>query len=47
MLADVVDLGGPGGILTASHIVGERMRAIVEAPTSEERHALEDELRPV
>lgn len=47
MLADVLDLGGAGGILTASHIVGERMRAIAEAPTSEERHALEDDLKPV
>jgi 4-hydroxy-tetrahydrodipicolinate synthase len=47
MLADVVDLGGPGGILTASHIAGERMRDVVEAPTSEERHAIEDELRPL
>lgn len=47
MLADVADLGGAGGILTASHLVGGRMRAVYEAPTSEERHALEDDLRPV
>ena len=47
MLADVVDIGGPGGILTASHVAGERMRAVVEAPTSEERHAREDELQPL
>src|SRR3712207_1880842 len=47
MLADVIDLGGAGGILTASHLVGERMRAIAEAPTTEERHAIEEELRPL
>jgi 4-hydroxy-tetrahydrodipicolinate synthase len=47
MLADVLDIGGPGGILTASHVVGDQMRAIADAPTSEERHRLEDELRPV
>jgi len=44
LLATVVDLGGPGGILTASHLVGDRMRAVTEAPTSEERHRLEAEL---
>ena len=47
MLADVLDIGGPGGILTASHIVGDRMHAIADAGTSEERHALEDELKPL
>jgi 4-hydroxy-tetrahydrodipicolinate synthase len=46
MLADVVDIGGPGGILVASHIVGEQMKRIVDAP-ADERHAVEDELRPV
>lgn len=47
MLADVLDIGGPGGILTASHVAGERMHAIVEAADTERRHALEDELRPL
>ena len=46
MLADVLDLGEPGGILTASHIVGDRMRAMVDA-SPEERRRIEDGLRPV
>jgi len=32
MLADVLDLGGAGGILVASHIVGDEMRAMVDEP---------------
>jgi 4-hydroxy-tetrahydrodipicolinate synthase len=32
MLADVLDLGEPGGILTGSHLFGEEMRAMVEEP---------------
>ncbi len=32
MLADVLDLGGAGGILVASHLVGEQMRAMVDDP---------------
>lgn len=32
MLAEVLDLGGAGGILVASHIVGEQMRAMVDEP---------------
>ena len=32
MLADVLDLGGAGGILVASHLVGEQMRAMVDNP---------------
>ncbi len=32
MLADVLDLGEPGGILTGSHIFGEEMRRMVEEP---------------
>ena len=46
MLADVLDLGEPGGILTASHLVGDRMRAMVDA-SPEERRRIEDELRPL
>ena len=34
MLADVVELGGAGGILVASHLVGERMRRMVDEPAS-------------
>ena len=32
MLAEVLDLGGLGGILVASHVVGPQMRQIVEQP---------------
>lgn len=32
MLAEVLDMGGPGGILVASHLVGDEMRRMVEEP---------------
>ncbi|MDQ6834640.1 MAG: 4-hydroxy-tetrahydrodipicolinate synthase [Actinomycetota bacterium] len=32
MLADVLDLGGPGGVLTGSHIFGLEMRRMVDEP---------------
>jgi len=32
MLADVLDMGEPGGICVASHIVGEEMRRMVDEP---------------
>ncbi len=32
LLADVLDLGEPGGILTASHVFGEEMRRMVDEP---------------
>jgi 4-hydroxy-tetrahydrodipicolinate synthase len=32
MLADVLDLGEPGGITVASHVVGEQMRRMVDEP---------------
>lgn len=32
MLADVLDLGGAGGILVASHVVGEQMKRMVDEP---------------
>jgi 4-hydroxy-tetrahydrodipicolinate synthase len=32
MLADVLDLGEPGGILTSSHILGEEFRRMVDEP---------------
>jgi 4-hydroxy-tetrahydrodipicolinate synthase len=32
MLAEVLDLGGPGGILVASHVVGEAMHRMVDEP---------------
>ncbi|MDQ3742024.1 MAG: 4-hydroxy-tetrahydrodipicolinate synthase [Actinomycetota bacterium] len=46
MLADVLDLGEPGGILTASHLVGDRMRSMVDA-SPEERRQIEDGLQPL
>jgi len=32
MLADVLDLGEPGGVLTGSHLFGEQMRRMVDEP---------------
>ena len=32
MLADVLDMGGTGGILVASHLVGEEMRRMIDEP---------------
>ena len=45
ILARVLDLGGPGGILTASHIVGPEMRRMVDEPG--ERAAIHNSLLPV
>jgi 4-hydroxy-tetrahydrodipicolinate synthase len=39
MLADVLDMGGTGGILVASHLVGREMRRMVDEPG--ERQAIE------
>jgi 4-hydroxy-tetrahydrodipicolinate synthase len=43
VLAQVMDLGGTGGILVASHLVGREMRRIIDEP--ERRHEIEDGLR--
>jgi 4-hydroxy-tetrahydrodipicolinate synthase len=43
ILAEVMDLGGTGGILVASHLVGREMRRIVDEP--ERRREIEDGLR--
>jgi 4-hydroxy-tetrahydrodipicolinate synthase len=43
ILAKVMDLGGTGGILVASHLVGREMRRIVDQP--ERRREIEDGLR--
>jgi 4-hydroxy-tetrahydrodipicolinate synthase len=43
ILAKVMDLGGAGGILVASHLVGREMRRIVDEP--ERRQEIEDGLR--
>jgi 4-hydroxy-tetrahydrodipicolinate synthase len=43
VLAKVMDLGGTGGILVSSHLVGREMRRIIDEP--DHRHEIEDELR--
>jgi 4-hydroxy-tetrahydrodipicolinate synthase len=42
VLARVMDLGGTGGILVASHLVGRQMRRIIDEPDS--RREIEDGL---
>ena len=43
MLADVLDLGGTGGILVSSHLAGREMRRMIDEPES--RHEIHEELR--
>jgi 4-hydroxy-tetrahydrodipicolinate synthase len=43
VLGKVLDLGGTGGILVASHLVGREMRRLIDEP--ERRRELEDGLR--
>jgi 4-hydroxy-tetrahydrodipicolinate synthase len=43
VLAQVMDLGGTGGILVASQLVGREMRRIIDEP--DRRHEIEDGLR--
>jgi 4-hydroxy-tetrahydrodipicolinate synthase len=45
MLAEVLDLGEPGGILTASHVFGDEMRRMVQEP--EHRHEIDQGLSDV
>jgi 4-hydroxy-tetrahydrodipicolinate synthase len=45
LLADVLDLGEPGGILTASHLFGAEMHAMVDEP--ERRREIEASLTDV
>ncbi len=45
LLADVLDLGEPGGILTASHIFGEEMHRMVDEP--EHRREIDAALQDV
>jgi 4-hydroxy-tetrahydrodipicolinate synthase len=45
MLASVLDLGGTGGILVASHLVAAEMRRMIDEPA--ERHAIEARLTPL
>jgi 4-hydroxy-tetrahydrodipicolinate synthase len=45
ILAKVLDLGGPGGILVASHVVGDEMRRMVDEPA--QRHEIDASLKDV
>src|SRR6185312_15779555 len=45
LLADVLDLGEPGGILVASHLLGEEMRRMVDEP--ERRREIDASLQDV
>ncbi|HWM19997.1 MAG TPA: dihydrodipicolinate synthase family protein, partial [Ilumatobacteraceae bacterium] len=45
MLGSVLDMGGTGGILVASHLVGREMRRMVDEP--DERAAIEERLLPL
>jgi 4-hydroxy-tetrahydrodipicolinate synthase len=45
LLAPVLDLGGGGGILVASHLVGREMRRMIDEP--DERHAIEEDISGV
>jgi 4-hydroxy-tetrahydrodipicolinate synthase len=44
MLADVLDMGGTGGVLVSSHLVGNEMRRMIDEPDSrrEIHHSLAD-----
>jgi 4-hydroxy-tetrahydrodipicolinate synthase len=45
MLADVLDLGEPGGVLTSSHLFGEEFRQMVDEP--ERRREIDGRLQDV
>jgi 4-hydroxy-tetrahydrodipicolinate synthase len=45
MLADVLDLGEPGGICVSSHVVGDEMRRMVDEP--DRRRAIDAGLRDI
>ena len=45
MLAEVLDKGGTGGILVASHIAGREMRRMIDEPES--RAEIDESLRPL
>ena len=45
MLADVLEMGGTGGITVASHLVGREMRRMIDEPES--RREIDDSLRPL
>jgi 4-hydroxy-tetrahydrodipicolinate synthase len=45
MLAEVLDMGEPGGILVAAHLVAEEMRRMVDEP--DQRHQIDASLQDV
>src|SRR5204862_1070632 len=45
MFARVLDMGEPGGILVASHVVGDEMRRMVDEP--DRRHEIDASLKDV
>jgi 4-hydroxy-tetrahydrodipicolinate synthase len=45
MLGEVMDMGGTGGILVASHLVGALMRRVIDEPG--QRAQIEEELAPL
>jgi 4-hydroxy-tetrahydrodipicolinate synthase len=45
MLADVLDMGGAGGILVGSHLVGEEMRRMIDEP--DRRREIAAEIQPL
>ena len=45
VLADVLDMGGTGGICVASHIVGTEMRRMIDEP--DQRHEIDEGLQDV
>jgi 4-hydroxy-tetrahydrodipicolinate synthase len=45
VFAEVLDMGGTGGILVASHLVGREMRRIVDEP--ENRAEIQESLKPL
>src|SRR5918997_2264047 len=45
MLADVLDMGGTGGVMVASHLVGREMRRMIDEPES--RWQIDEALRPL
>jgi 4-hydroxy-tetrahydrodipicolinate synthase len=45
LLAAVLDLGEPGGVLVASHVVGDEMRRMVDEP--DRRHEIDQSLHDV
>ena len=45
MLAGVLDMGGSGGILVASHLVGTEMRRMIDQPES--RREIDESLQPL